>query len=206
MKRLITYICVCFLSCAALSAQNRDRSALTFAEAFEEKKSFISISTNALYDAALVPNIGLEFNIYNNWTLHLNGMWAWWTAQDVNWFWRIYGGEAGVRKYFGRQSERRNFTGHHAGLYGQTLTYDLEAGNFGRMSPKLSYGGGLEYGYSFPVANTLNIDFSIGLGILAGQFYEYTVNEGHYIWRATIQQMWLGPTKAEISLVWLIGS
>ena len=166
----------------------------------------MSVSTNVLYDAALVPNIGLEFNIYDNWALSVNGMWAWWTAQDVHWFWRIYGGEATVKKYFGRASEKRSMTGHHAGIYGQVLSYDLEVGNFGRMSPKLSYGAGVEYGYSFPVSNVLNIDVSVGLGYLGGRFYEYYVKDDHYVWRATVQQFWLGPTKAAVSLVWLLGA
>lgn len=166
----------------------------------------MSVSTNVLYDAALVPNLGLEFNIYDNWTLSFNGMWAWWTVQDVNWYWRIYGGDVTVRKYFGKKAEKRSMTGHHAGVYGQVLSYDLEVGNLGRLAPDLSYGGGVEYGYSFPVSNVLNIDLSLGLGYLGGQFYEYVENESHYVWRATVKQMWFGPTKASVSLVWLIGS
>ena len=97
-------------------------------------------------------------------------------------------------------------TGHHVGLYAQALSYDFEAGHFGRMAPDLSYGGGVEYGYSFPVSNELNIDFSLGIGYLGGRFYDYVENEGHYIWRTTVNQAWYGPTKASISLVWLISS
>lgn len=206
MKRLLTYICLCFLSCAALSAQGKKTARLSFADGFEQKHSYVAISTNALYDALLVPNMGLEFNFYNNWTLHVNGMWAWWTMQDIHWYWRVYGGEASVKKYFGRQSRNRSMTGHHVGLYAQALSYDFEAGHFGRMAPDLSYGGGVEYGYSFPVSNELNIDFSLGIGYLGGRFYDYVENEGHYIWRTTVNQAWYGPTKASISLVWLISS
>lgn len=193
------------LSCLAVTAQERSRT-LSLEEEVEAKHSFVSVSTNLLYDAVLVPNVGLEFNIWDNWTLSLNGMWAWWTAEKVSWFWRVYGGEVAVRKYFGRRAAVRSMTGHHAGLYGQALSYDLEAGHFGRMSPNLTVGGGIEYGYSFPVSNALNIDLSVGIGYLGGQFYEYVENEGHYVWRATVQQRWFGPTKAGVSLVWLIDS
>ena len=193
------------LSCLVVTAQERSRT-LTLEEEVEAKHSFVSVSTNLLYDAVLVPNVGLEFNIWDNWTLSLNGMWAWWTKQDINWYWRVYGGEASVKKYFGRRSKNRSMTGHHVGLYGQALTYDFSVGHFGRMAPNLSIGGGVEYGYSLPVTNVMNIDFSLGIGYLGGNFYEYIEDEGHYVWRATVKQSWFGPTKAAISLVWLIGT
>ena len=186
-------------------AQEQDR-VYSLGESFETKHSFVAVSTNTLYDALLVPNVGVEFNIYDNWTLSVNGMWAWWTKQDINWFWRVYGGEASIKKYFGKRSEYRSMTGHHLGLYGQALSYDLSAGHFGRMAPDLCYGGGIEYGYSFPVTNVLNIDLSFGVGYLGGRFYDYVEQDGHYAWRATVNQAWFGPTKAAVSLVWLIGT
>lgn len=188
-----------------MSAQDKGKS-YAYADGVEAKHSFMAVSTNVLYDAVLVPNLGLEFNIYNNWTLSVNGMWAWWTVPDIHWYWRVYGGEVAVKKYFGKQSVLRSMTGHHVGLYGQALSYDLSAGSFGRMSPDLSIGGGVEYGYSFPVSNALNIDVSFGAGYLTGRYYDYVENEDHYVWRATVDQRWFGPTKAAVSLVWLIGA
>ena len=63
----------------------------------------------------------------------------------------------------------------------------------------------MEYGYSLPVANRLNIDFTLGVGYWGGKYYEYTPLDGHYVWKATKNRHWFGPTKAEISLVWLLG-
>ena len=51
----------------------------------------------------------------------------------------------------------------------------------------------------------LNIDFSIGLGYMGGEYKEYLPQDGHYVWQSTKRRHWIGPTKAEISLVWLIG-
>ena len=197
---------ICLLSCAALSAQTRGSLSYAYADGVEAKHSYVAVSTNVLYDAVLVPNLGLEFNIYDNWTLSVNGMWSWWTVPTADWYWRVYGGEATVKKYFGKASEVRSMTGHHAGIYGQVISYDLSVGHFGRMSPKLSIGGGVEYGYSFPVSNALNIDVSVGVGYLGGRYYDYVENKGHYVWRATVDQKWFGPTKAAVSLVWLIGA
>ena len=205
MNRLLTSIFVfCVLSCAALSAQNKG-ARYALADGVEAKKAYVAVSTNVLYDAALVPNIGLEFNIYNNWTLAVNGMFAWWTLPNAHLYWRVYGGDVSVKKYFGKQSLVRSMTGHHLGVYGQALSYDFSVGHFGRMSPKLSYGGGVEYGYSFPVSNNLNIDLSFGVGYLGGRYFDYVEDDDHYVWRTTVDQRWLGPTKAAVTLVWLLG-
>ena len=67
-------------------------------------------------------------------------------------------------------------------------------------------GGGLEYGYSVPIGRTLNLDFGIGAGYLGGEYKVYEPIDDHYVWRETRQRHWFGPTKAEISLVWLIGN
>lgn len=207
MKRLLTSFFVFgLLSYFGLTTEAQDRRDFNIEDGVEPKHAFMSVSTNILYDAVMVPNVGLEFNIYDNWTLSVNGMWAWWTKQDISWFWRIYGGEVAVKKYFGRRALKRSMTGHHLGLYGQALSYDFEVGHFGRMAPDLTYGGGVEYGYSFPVSNVFNIDVALGVGYLGGRFYEYVENEGHYVWRATLQQRWFGPTKGSVSLVWLIDS
>ncbi len=46
------------------------------------------------------------------------------------------------------------------------------------------------------------------LGYFGGEYYKYTYDENNdrYPWRNTERLNWFGPTKAKISLVWLIGS
>ena len=207
MKHLFTNIIFLLLaSCLALSAQTQGGKS-SIIDAYEQKNSSVAISTNALYDAFLIPNLGLEVKVHDNWTIAANGMWAWWTFETRHVYWRIYGGDLAVRRYFGKQSKKnRSMTGHHTGLYGQVLSYDFQLGNFGRMSPTLSYAAGVEYGYSFPVANSLNIDCTVGVGYLGGYFDDYVKMDDHNVWKATVKQMWFGPTKASISLVWLLGS
>ena len=38
-----------------------------------------------------------------------------------------------------------------------------------------------------------------------GIYHEYLPQDGRYAWQSTKNRHWLGPTKAEVSLVWLIG-
>lgn len=69
----------------------------------------------------------------------------------------------------------------------------------------MNYVVGAEYGYSLPIARRWNIDFSIGAGYWGGIYHEYLPQDGEYVWQATKKRQWIGPTKAEISLVWLLG-
>lgn len=63
----------------------------------------------------------------------------------------------------------------------------------------------MEYGYALPIARRLNIDFVLGVGYWGGKYHTYNPRDGHYVWQSTRQRHWFGPTKAEISLVWLLG-
>ena len=56
-----------------------------------------------------------------------------------------------------------------------------------------------------PIAKRLNIDFSLAAGYMGGRYYEYIPLDGHYVWQATKDRKWIGPTKLEVSLVWLLG-
>lgn len=177
------------------------------------KPFYMALKTNMLYDLLAVPNIGAEFHLGRNWSVAANWMYGWWDTDRKHRYWRIYGGDIAVRKWFGRRSREKPLTGHHAGLFGQILTYDFEWGGRGYMGgkpggtlwDKMHWGAGIEYGYSVPVARRLNIDFTLGVGYLGGEYYEYLPIDGCYVWQATKQRHWFGPTKAEISLVWLIG-
>lgn len=165
----------------------------------------IALKTNMLYDIAAVPNIGLEFCLNHGWSIGANWMYAWWSNNTRHRYWRTYGGELYTRRYFGRLASRAPLSGHHVGVYLQGLTYDIEWGKKGYLS-KFSYGAGLEYGYSFPVSKRINIDLTLGLGYLGGKFKTYQPRENCYVWQSTNNRYWIGPSKAEISFVWLVGN
>ena len=171
----------------------------------KKKPFYIAAKTNLLYDAALVPNIGVELYLGKQWTVSADWFYNWWYSDSRHYYWQGYGGYLGVRKYFGSKSEENPFTGHHVGLYGLMMTYDVEWGNRGYQMPDWGFGGGLEYGYSMPIARRLNLDFSLGIGYQDGTYKEYLPLDGHYVWQSTHKRHWIGPTKAEISLKWLIG-
>ena len=165
----------------------------------------MAVKNNMLYDLATVPNIGLEFYLGKNFSISGNWMYAWWKSDKIAWYWRTYGGDLAVRYWFGKAAKEKPLTGHHVGLYGQIVTYDFQTGGRGYLGDRWSYAGGIEYGYALPIARRLNIDFTLGFGYLGGEYKEYLPIDGHYVWQATKYRHLIGPTKAEISLVWLLG-
>lgn len=174
---------------------------------------YMDIRTNLLYDALLVPNIGAEFYLGGRWSVVAGWMYGWWRNDRSNWYWRAYGGDLTLRKWLGKAAERKPLTGHHLGVNGQIFTYDFETGGKGYLGgnpggtlwDRMNYSVGLEYGYSVPVTRRLNLDCSIGMGYSGGTYHEYAPVDDCYVWQSTRRRRWLGPTKAEVSLVWLIG-
>lgn len=169
-----------------------------------------ALRTNLLVDAAAVPSLGAEVYVGKNFSVQAGWMYAWWSHRAGNFFWRIYGGDVGVRWWFGRGRDATPLSGHHIGVYFQTLIWDFECGGRGYMggSPgrtlweRANMGGGVEYGYSLPVSRRLSLDFSIGIGYLGGSYREYEPECGFYVWKATKRLNYFGPTKAEVALVY----
>ncbi len=175
---------------------------------------YMDVRSNMLFDALALPNIGVEFHLGNHLSIGGNWLYAWWSRNARHRYWRAYGGELFGRRWFGSAAHGKPLTGHHLGIYGQIYTYDFEWGGKGEMGgkpggnlwEKAQWGAGIEYGYSFPISRRINIDCSLGLGYTTGYYHTYKPADTHYVWQSTRRRKWFGPTKAEISLVWLIGS
>lgn len=178
-----------------------------------ENPFYMDLRTNMLFDAVAVPNIGAEFYVGKNLSVLVGWMYGWWDSDKRHRYWRIYGGELAGRWWFGRKAKAKPLTGHHLGIYCGALIFDFEWGGTGYMGGKP--GGtlwdralvntGIEYGYSLPIGRRLNIDFSIGLGYLGGNYIKYFPFDNDYFRQKEYKLRFFGPTKAEVSLVWLLG-
>lgn len=176
---------------------------------------YMALKSNMLYDALAVPSISAEFYIGRNWSVAGNWMYGWWDNDHKHRYWRAYGGDIAIRKWFGSKAHEKPLTGHHIGVYGGVVTYDFEFGGTGYMGGKPGHTlwdrcmktCGVEYGYSLPIGRRLNIDFTFGVGYMGGRYVKYRPSHsGHsYVWESTHNLNWFGPTKAEISITWLIG-
>lgn len=174
---------------------------------------YMGLKTNMLYDLAALPSVGAEFYLGKNWSAGINWTYGWWSKDRKHRYWRAYGGDINVRRWFGSKAKDKPLTGHHLGVYFGVVTYDFEFGGKGYMGglphrtlwDRCNYTGGIEYGYSLPVGRRLNIDFTNGLGYIGGKYLEYEPQGNAYVWQKTRRLSRFAPTKAEISLVWLIG-
>lgn len=185
--------CIFILACLSLPACAQDSRPRT-----------VGVRTNLLYDAALIPNVGVEWGIAPYWSVSAEYMHAWWKSDARCRYWRTYGADIELRYWF-KGSARKRLNGHHVGIYGGILTYDFEWGGKGYQAHKWSTNFGVSYGYSIPIAQCLNLDFGVGLGYLSGEYEEYQPKRGKYYWEATKNRKFFGPTKAEVTLVWLLG-
>lgn len=183
-------------------------------EIFEAGKPFyMDLRTNMLYDIAAIPNIGVEFYLGKNFSILTDWMYSWWDSNPRHRYWRIYGGTIGARWWFGRKAHTKPLTGHHLGIYGGAVTFDFEWGGKGYMGGKPGgtlwdrclVNSGIEYGYSLPIGPHLNIDFSLGVGYLGGHYIKYFPFDNEYFREKEYKMNYFGPTKVEVSLIWLIG-
>ncbi|MDE6578258.1 MAG: DUF3575 domain-containing protein, partial [Muribaculaceae bacterium] len=138
------------------------------------KPFYMDIKTNLLYDALLLPNIGVDFYVGKNLSVGANWVYGWWDKDSTHRYWRAYGGDLNFRWWFGRRAYEKPLTGHHLGVFAGVVTYDFEFGGKGYMGGlpdenlwhRCNFISGVEYGYSLPVTRRLNIDFSLAIGYL----------------------------------------
>lgn len=116
--------------------QNRFKKFITRVFAYWDVKN------NLLYDAAAIPNIGIDIDVKKQWSIAGNWHYAWWSKNVKHNYWRTYGGDIEARKWFGRLAKEKPLQGHHVGVYAQIITYDFELGGRGYLGDKWSYGGG----------------------------------------------------------------
>lgn len=181
----------------------------------------VALRTNLLYDAATFLNIGADVYVTNNISIGASWMYSWWKTDRSHIYVRGYGGDVHADYWL---DPTLKWNGHHLGIYGQMGTYDLEWKHQGVLAPKWLFGGGLSYGYAQWLSNRLRIDGSIGIGYATGDVMRYSPNDDNvrnytsldgtqlyhdgskrtYFLESSKKLHWVGPTKLEISLIWIL--
>lgn len=168
-----------------------------------ERRSFgFALKTNTLYWLALLPNAEFEFYLGKRFSVNLEYQGAWWSNQSHHKFYRLVNAGPEIRWWF---AQRSRFHGHFAGVYGAGGIYEWMNG------PDKGYqgnyiGGGLTYGYSFPLGKRLAMECSLGVGYMSVEYKRYHYDDGRYVYESTRRTSYIGPTKAKVSLVWRFGA
>ncbi|MCE8464515.1 DUF3575 domain-containing protein [Bacteroides nordii] len=170
----------------------------------------IGIKMNLLYGAyTRTPNLGIELGISSRSTLELNGGYNWFTSDKVTSYKKLVHW-LGVGEYRYWTCER--FNGHFWGIHVLGTQYNIVGHKlpllFGSDSKQFRYegfgvGGGLSYGYHFFLGNRWSMEANIGVGYIRLHYDKFRCETcGEKI--KTENRNYFGPTKAAISLVYLI--
>lgn len=165
----------------------------------------LAVRTNLLYDAFLLPTLGVEWRINRNVGIKVDGSRSWWgdSHGKVQKIWAV---SPEVRWYMG--STKRFYVG--AGYnYADYNIYKYIVGNL--FSSDTGYQGklwsvGVTTGYQLRLSGAFSMDFNIGLGYMKSEYDSFNIINDIRVYKDKnkSKDLW-GPTQVGVSLVWRIG-
>ena len=202
MKRVTTLLLILLLTAASAVAQNSvagSRPAVT-------NPYTLALRTNLLYDALLMPTLGIEWRISPAFGIKLDGSLSRWGSEHgkVQKLWML---NPEVRWYLLR--DKRFYAGVSAtygeyNLYGYPLgkLFSGDTGYQGKL-----WGGGVTVGCQLPLTRCIALDFNLGLGYTRSEYDSFRMKNDTRVIRARDRSKnFFGPTQAGISLIWTIGN
>ena len=177
----------------------------------------LGLKTNVIYMATATPNLGLEFSLGDRWTFEIEGGYNPWDLIPEN----------NVKaKHFLVSPEVRYwfceaFNGHYIGVNGNYTQFNVGGihvlnafypfANKGyfldeTLNSRLegwAAGGGITYGYAFPIARRLNMEFNIGIGYWYAKYDKYETKTCG-LFQESLTKHVFGPTSLGISFIYLI--
>lgn len=155
-----------------------------------------AIKTNLLYDAALMPNIEIEWLINNHWSVSAEWNIAWWGDDPNAKSYRISEIGSEVRYWI---KPRAPWHGMYAGLSVGGGWYDL----WYIKNPGY-YGEGMmtaaSFGYMWPIGKNFSLSAEIGAGYFYTRYKEYIPYDGHYVYQRTKSLNYIGPVMLKFSI------
>ena len=172
------------------------------------KRPLLALKTNLLFDAALMPNVEIEVPIGKRWSVNGEYMFPWWLFDGDRYSLQVLMGGLEGRYWLGSRKSRMNreiLTGHFLGLYAGGGKYDLQWKENGYQG-EFFIAAGISYGWATRIARNLHLEFNIGIGLLRTDYRHYHARDNYQtlLWQENGKYTWFGPTKAKISLVWLL--
>ena len=183
------------------------------------KPDCFAVRTNVLYDAMLLPTLGVEWRVSSDWGVKLDGSFAHWSGGEgkVQKVWLL---NPEVRRYLLRN--KRFYVGV-SGSYGEYNIYKYPLG--GLFSKNTGYQGslwsaGLTVGYQLYLSRRFSVDFNLGLGYTRSEYDSFTpimteiripgddfpaIECVRVIKERSKTKNFFGPTQAGINLIWTIG-
>ncbi len=197
--------------------QSETRPTITIFEEpqkIETLSPLFALKTNLLFDLATLINLELEIPIRQHWSLCAEFIFPWWVmdngkADSQRNRAQLLGGNLEVR-YWWHNADSPILTGWFCGAYTGAGSYDLEWHAKGYQG-EWFVGAGLSGGYAHAInqAKNLRLEYSLGVGYFETDYKYYHAEFcNNSCWHAIEQRsgkhIWVGPTRAKVSLAWLI--
>lgn len=191
------------------SAKEEPASVLPYEHSWKVNPKNIALKTNVLFDAASALNIGVEMPIGDRVSVVANYYFPWWQIQSKDITIECIAGTLEGKWWFGDRSRLGLLEGFNAGIYTGAGYYDLQWGN--GLQGEFFIMGGVSAGYAHEIARNLHLEYNLGVGYLKTDYRPYSpvsntefgdIKVRKYPWSVR-RQIWLGPTKLEVSLVWM---
>lgn len=163
---------------------------------YEYHHHLFALKNNILYDAALMPNLEIEWLINNNWSVALEGGVAWWKASASK-IYRLWMVSPEVRYHI---NPRKPWHGMYVGIFGGTGVYQLQNGLKGYRGEGSM--GGASFGYMWPISRNWSLEAGIGVGYLQSRYKVYENRDGHKLYLHTKSLGYFGPLKLKFSIAW----
>lgn len=183
-----------------------------------------ALKTNMLFDAVTALNGELEIPIGSRHSILAEVVWPWWLQKSHNrWCFEMGSGSLEYRLWFRswkrhktwaewKQTRRQPLRGGFIGVYAGGGYYDFQWKRNNGYQGEF-YSAGLTLGVSRYVSRFVRIEFSIGGGVVQTKYRTYHIDDNtptnpdadqHLIRDGRQRKLWIGPTKAKISLSILI--
>lgn len=156
----------------------------------------VGLKSNALYWAAMSPNLGAEFRVNRHLTLNAEVTGSLLRVGDFHTKMLSFAPEA--RYWFSARPQ----AGHFVGLMASATTYNILLN--GTRHKGDAFGGGLTYGYSFVLSRHWSLETTVGVGglhINEKKFNEATQDDPG---RANNSRWLFAPLKAGVTFVYLV--
>lgn len=172
------------------------------------RRPLLALKTNLLFDAALMPNVEIEVPVGKRWSVNGEYAFPWWQFDRGKYCMQVLMGGLEGRYWLGSRKSREDrevLTGHFLGLYAGGGKCDLQWGEKGYQG-EFFIAAGVSYGWATRIARHLHLEFNIGIGLLRTDYRHYHARDNYQtlLWQENGKYTWFGPTKAKISLVWLL--
>ncbi len=174
-----------------------------------------ALKTNLLFDALTAINFELEIPINQNWSIAGEVIFPWWTMDNHKESSRrnrlqLLNGNLEAKYWWGERSTLPLLTGWFAGAYSGIGTYDFEYNARGYQGDIL-FSCGVSGGYAHAINRdgSLRLEYSVGVGYMTSFYHYYEAefcinNHWHAVEMRNGRNKWFGPSRAKVSLAWLI--